>query len=146
MVSFYLTTGSDCCPFLQKLYKVNLSVSQVGRAIIVDGIRQELRIEREVLATPILEAFFDKKMNQVVNKLSAFLARYIYESGQMRYLVVNRLYREVVQPERKLTKEEFYHLLETSEKETIKAVKQWNPNIQEMVVAIKQHFKEGDTP
>src|SRR5437764_124585 len=67
-----------------------LSVSQTGRAIIVDGIRQELRIEREILATPILEAFFDTKMNQVINKLSAFLARYVYESGQMRYLFVNR--------------------------------------------------------
>src|SRR2546423_1138762 len=54
-----------------------LSVSQTGRAMIVDGIRQKLRIEREVLATPILEAFFDKKMNQVINKLSEFLARYV---------------------------------------------------------------------
>ena len=35
-----------------------LSVSQIGRAMIVDGFRQKLRIEREVLATPILEAYF----------------------------------------------------------------------------------------
>src|SRR5205814_560421 len=121
-----------------------LSVSQTGRAMIVDGIRQKLRIEREVLATPILEAFFDKKMNQVINKLSEFLARYVYESGQVRYLFVNRLYREVLHPDTKLTKEEFYKLLERSEKETIKRVKQWNPNIKDMVVAIKHSLKEGD--
>ena len=122
-----------------------LSVSQTGRAMIVDGIRQKLRIEREVLATPILEAFFDTKMNQVINKLSEFLARYVYESGQVRYLFVNRLYREVLHPDTKLTKEEFYKLLETSEKETIKAVKQWNPNIKDMVIAIRHSFKEGET-
>src|SRR6266699_2881793 len=122
-----------------------LCVSQTGRAIIVDGIRQELRIEREVLATPILEAFFEKKMNQVINKLSEFLARYVYESGQVRYLFVNRLYREVLNPDAKLSKEEFYQLLETSEKATIKTVKQWNPNIKDMVIAIRQYFKEEDT-
>ncbi len=123
-----------------------LSVSQTGRAIIVDGIRQELRIEREALATPLLEAFFEKKMNHVINKLSEFLARNVYESGQVRYLFVNRLYREVLNPDRKLTKEEFYKLLETSEKETIKRVKQWNPHMKDMVAAIRQWFKEGDHP
>src|SRR6266516_7633467 len=92
-----------------------LSVSQTGRAMIVDGIRQKLRIEREVLATPILEAFFEKKMNQVINKLAEYVSRSVFESGQLRWLYINTLYREVVHPDKKFTKEEFYKLLETSE-------------------------------
>ena len=67
-----------------------LSVSQIGRAMIVDGIRQRLRIEREVLATPILEAFFDKKMNHVINRLSEVLGRNVFETGQMRWLFINK--------------------------------------------------------
>src|SRR2546421_6405741 len=63
-----------------------VSFSRAGRAILVDGIRQKLRIEREVLAQPMLEAFFDKKMNQVSNRLADFLARSMYEMGQMRWL------------------------------------------------------------
>ena len=122
-----------------------LSLSQIGRAMIVDGMRQKLRIEREVLATPILEAFFDKKMNQMINRLAEYVSRSVFETGQMRWLYINTLYRDVLHPDKKFTKEEFYNLLETSEKETIKSVKQWNPNIKDMVVAIKQWFKEGDT-
>jgi hypothetical protein len=122
-----------------------LSVSQTGRAMVVDGIRQKLRIEREVLATPILEAFFDTKMNQMMNRLAEYVSRSVFETGQLRWLYINTLYREVLHPDMKFTKEEFYKLLETSEKETIKRVKQWNPNIKDMVVAIQQWFKEGDT-
>jgi len=122
-----------------------LSVSQIGRAMIVDGIRQKLRIEREVLATPILEAFFDTKMNQMMNRLAEYVSRSVFETGQLRWLYINTLYREVLHPDKKFTKEEFYKLLETSEKETIKRDKQWNPNIKDMVVAIRQYFKEGDT-
>jgi hypothetical protein len=121
-----------------------LSVSETGRALIVDGIRQKLRIEREVLATPILEAFFDKKMNQVINRFSEFLGRSVYEGGQMRWLFVNTLYREVITPDKKLTQDEFYKLLDTSQKETVKAVKQWNPNIQDVVAAIKKYLCEGE--
>jgi hypothetical protein len=121
-----------------------LSLSQTGRAIIVDGIRQRLRIEREVLATPILEAFFDKKMNRLINRLSEFLARSVYEGGQLRWLFINKLYWEVINPEKKLTKEEFYKLLDTSQKETIKSVKRWNPNIQDVVEAIKNWLKERE--
>jgi hypothetical protein len=121
-----------------------LSVSQTGRAMIVDGIRQKLRIEREVLATPILEASFDTKMNQMMNRLAEYVSRSVFETGQLRWLYINTLYREVLHPDAKLSKEEFYKLLETSEKETIKRVKQWNPNIKDMVAAIRQSFKEGD--
>ena len=120
-----------------------LSLSRTGREILVDGLRQRLRIEREVLATPILEAFFDKKMNQMMNRLSEFLGRSVYEEGQMRWLFVNMLYREVITPDKKLTQDEFYTLLDTSQKETVKSVKQWNANVQDVVEAIKKWLKEG---
>src|SRR2546421_7673892 len=47
---------------LERLAEIDgLSLSQTGRAIIVDGMRERLRLEREVLATPILEAMIDRK-------------------------------------------------------------------------------------
>lgn len=129
-----------------------LGVSQVGRAFIVDGIRKSLRMEREVLGVPILEAFFDRKMNQVINRLAEFLGRSVFETSQVRYLVINTLYRELVldkvkaesDPKKKeqLTKD-FYKLLDQSQKESVKTVKTWNPNIQDIVAAIKQYLKEG---
>ena len=83
-------------------------------------------------------------MNQMMNRLAEYVSRSVFETGQLRWLYINTLYREVVHPDKTFTKEEFYKLLETSEKETIKAVKQWNPNIKDMVTAIRHYFKEGD--
>jgi hypothetical protein len=112
---------------LERLAKNNgLSVSETGRKILVDGIRQRLRLEREVLAMPILEAFFDKKMNQVVNRLAEFLGRIASEQDTKK--------KEALQ-------KAFYQLLDTSQKETVKAVKHWNPNIIDVVAAIKARLK-----
>jgi hypothetical protein len=138
---------------LERLAKQNgLSLSGTGRAILIDGIRQRLRLEREVLAMPILEAFFGKKMNQVVNRLAEFLGRSIYETGQMRWLYVNTLYHESLRriasepdPKKKdALQKEFYNLLDTSQKETMKAVRQWNPNISDVVASIKERLKEKE--
>jgi hypothetical protein len=130
-----------------------LSLSETGRAMIVDGIRQRLRIEREVLATPILEAFFDRKMNQVVNRLAEFLGRSVYEIGQMRWLYVNTLYHDTLRKvataqtseQKETLQQEFYKLLDTSQKETVKAVREWNPKIIDVVAAIKEQLKEETT-
>ncbi len=129
-----------------------ISVSRTGRAIVVDGLRQKLRLEREVLSQPILEAFFDKKMNRLMNRLSELLARSVYETGQLRWLYVNTLYHDIlrriaaetdIKKKEQLSKD-FYTLLDTSQKETIKSVKQWSPNTQDVVAAIKQWLKEGE--
>ena len=106
-------------------------------------VSAKLQKRREILEKPILEAFFDKKMNHVMNRLADFLARSMYEMGQMRWLFVNSLYREVIHPDKKLTEKEFYQLLDTSQKEAVKAVKQWSPNMIDAVKAIRQFLKEG---
>ena len=130
---------------LQRLAESSgLTTSRTGRAILVDGIRRKLRIEREALATPALEATMHKEMNRLINHLSQFLGRSVYETGQTRWLFINKLYREVINPDKKLTKEEFYKLLDTSQKETLKNVKQWNPTINDVVATIKQWLKEGE--
>ncbi len=127
-----------------------LSLSETGRAMIVDGIRHRLRIEREVLATPILEAFFDKKMNQAINRLAEFLGRSVYELGQMRWLYVNTLYHDTLRKvataktaeQKEALQQAFYKLLDTSQKETVKAAKHWNPKIIDVVATIKEQLKE----
>jgi len=130
---------------LQRLASLEgLSISATGKAILMDGLQQKLRIQREVLAQPVLEATIHKEMNRLMNNLSQFHGRSLFEIGQIRWLFVNKLFREVINPEKKFTKEEFYTLLDTSQTETIKSVKQWNPNIQDVVGAIKQFLKEGE--
>ena len=130
-----------------------LSFSETGRAMLIDGIRQRLRLERDVLATPILEAFFDKKMNQVVNRLAEFLGRSVYETGQLRWLYVNTLYHDTLRriatakttQQKEAIQKEFYKLLDTSQKETVKAVREWNPKIIDIVAAIRERLKEETT-
>ena len=122
-----------------------ITLSQTIVAACEELVHQKLKTRREMLEKPILEAFFDKKMNQMINRLAEFLGRSVYEGGQLRWLFVNKLYREVLHPNKTLTKEEFYKLLDTSQKETMKAVKQWNPNIKDIVAAIKEQLKEGES-
>jgi len=121
-----------------------ISLSQVVVSACEELRRVKLQKRREILEKPILEAFFDKKMNYVVNRICEFLARNVYEVEQMRWLFVNTLYREVMNPDKKLTKEQFYKLLDTSQKESIKNVKQWNPNIKEVVDIIRKYLQEGE--
>jgi len=127
-----------------------ISLSQIIVAACEDLVAVKLKRRREILEKPILEAFFDKKMNTVMNRLSEFLGRSVFETGQMRWLFVNTLYRDVLRrtaaektPEKKeALRQEFYKLLDTSQKETVKAVRHWNPNVIDVVTAIKQRLVE----
>jgi hypothetical protein len=123
-----------------------ISFSQIVVAFCEAGVREKYHIQQEMLAQPILEAAIDRKMNRLMNRLAEFLGRSVYEAGQVRWLFVNFLYRQVLNPDKQLTKEEFYNLLDTSQKETIKAVRRWNPHIQDVVSAIKDFLKgeEGE--
>ncbi len=129
-----------------------ISLSQTVVAACEELVHQKLLKRREILEKPILEAFFDKKMNSVINRLSEYLGRSVYETGQLRWLYVNTLYHDALNqiaaetdPKKKeqLSKD-FYKLLDTSQKETIKSVKQWSPNIQDVVRAIKEYLREGE--
>ena len=127
-----------------------LSVSQTGRGMIIHGIRQELKIEREVLAVPILEAYFDKKLNHIMNAQAEYLGRILLETGQLRLLYVNTLFQEnnrqiANEPDvekKKTLREKFYKLLDNSLREAVKNVKAWSPSVKECIEAIKQYFKE----
>lgn len=126
-----------------------LSVSETGRAMIVDGTRQRLRLEREVMGMEMLEAFFDKKVNSIMNRLAEYLSRSIYETGQLRWLYVNTLYHDTLRriaaekdtKRKEALQKDFYKLLDTSQRETVKAVREWNPKITAIVAAIKERLK-----
>lgn len=151
-VKTYIWMDADEKGHLERIARSKgLSVSQTGRAILVDAMRQELRVEREVLATPILEAAIKREMSVLINCLSDYLARTLLETNQMRYLFVNNLYQETLrregaetdpQKKRQVT-EKFYTLLDKSLKEAVKSIKQWNPEIKELVLSIKR-FLTGE--
>jgi hypothetical protein len=127
-----------------------ISLSQTVVSACEALVRVKLERRRDILEKPILEAFFDKKITRVTNRLAEFLGRSVFETGQMRWLFVNTLYRDVLRqvaaeqsPEKKeALRHAFYKLLDTSQKETVKAVKHWNPNIIDVVATIKAQLKE----
>jgi hypothetical protein len=119
-----------------------ISQSQLVVAACEQLVHAKLQKRREMLEKPILEAFFDKKLNRVLTIFGEYLGRTIYETGQLRFLFINKLYREVVHQGQQLTREEYYQLLDESQRETLKTVKQWNPNAQDIVAAIKRKLQE----
>ncbi len=121
-----------------------LSISQTGRTILVDGLRAKLRLEREVLAQPVLEATIHKEIGRLISKLSLLLGNGMFETGQMRRLFVNHLYRSVIDPSQKLTKEAFYNLLDTCREETIKHMFAKTRQNTEVVAAIARWLREQE--
>ena len=61
-----------------------LSLSQTGRAIIVDGLRQRLRIEREALSQPVIETTIRKYFSRMI----FFLARIAFDLGVIKGLMI----------------------------------------------------------
>jgi len=107
-------------------------------------VRMKRQKRREVLEKPILEAFFDKKLNFVIHQLADYVSRQLVEVEQLRWLYVNHLYYSVLNPDKKLTKEDFYKLLDKSQKEAVKAAKAWNPNMQSVAAEVKKYLQEGE--
>jgi hypothetical protein len=121
-----------------------LSFSQAGRHILVEGIEQKLRIKRDVLAEPAITAAMHKEMTRLTNNLAEFQGRILFEVGQLRWLYVNKMYWEVLNPDKTLTKEEYRGLLKTSIDETMKNLHRYVPQIAEVVAAIKKWFAAGE--
>ena len=61
-----------------------LTLSQTGRAIIVDGLRQRLRIEREALAQPVLETTLRRYFSRII----FFLARMAFDIAVLKGLMI----------------------------------------------------------
>ena len=63
---------------------MGLSLSQTGRAMLADGIRQKLRIEREVLAQPIIETTLRKFFSRMI----FLLARMAFDIAVLKGLMI----------------------------------------------------------
>ena len=120
-----------------------ISLSQTVVAGCEELVRVRLERRREILQEPILEAMIDRKINRLINYLSQYLGRIAYETGQTRLLLINSMLREVIHPGKKLSKDEFYELLDKSSKDTLKNIHRFIPPISDVIEGIKQWLKEG---
>jgi hypothetical protein len=68
-----------------------LSLSETGRAILLDGLQQKLRLEREALAEPLMRKIIREEVIPVLNRSVFFQARDAYESGLTRRIVTDIL-------------------------------------------------------
>ncbi len=124
-----------------------VSLSQTVVAGLEEWVRQKLHIQHAVLLQPIIETTIHKEMNRLITNLSQYQGRIVFDVGQIRWLFINTLYREVIHPNKTLTKEEFYELLDKSSKETMKNAHRFIPQIHEVVAAMKKWLmrEEEDT-
>ena len=121
-----------------------ISLSQAVVSACEELVRMKRQTRREVLEKPILEAFFDKKLGFVVNQQTNYLSRLLVEVEQLRWLYVNVLQFHVLHPNKELPKEKYYQLLDDSQKEAVKAVKAWKPDIHSVAVEVKKYLQERE--
>jgi hypothetical protein len=91
-----------------------ISLSQIVVSFCEAGVAEKLHIQQEILAEPILRKLIREELRPLRNSLSEFHGRELFELGQVRWLFINKLYREVIHPEKKFTTEELYTLLDAS--------------------------------
>jgi hypothetical protein len=112
-----------------------LSVSRTGRAIVVAGLRQRLRLEREVLSQPVLEAAIDRKMN----RLDWLLVRIAFDVGQIRGLATNILGRQ-----QGVNEEILKTILQESSKAAKMSITRRTPQLTELMEMLEQWIHEHE--
>jgi hypothetical protein len=117
-----------------------ISFSQTVIALLENGVAAKLHLQQEILAEPRLRKLLREELSPLKNTLAEFHGRELLETGQIRWLMVNRLYQQVLNPNEKLTEQGFYGLLDTSRKETLKSIHQWNHTIIEAVKAVRKRL------
>src|SRR5437660_10890534 len=82
---------------VQRKAKVEgISASQVGKAYIGQGIRQDLHQQHAVLLQPIIEEAIRKEMTKYSTRLALLLVRVAFEVGMIRILTIKILRRKQV--------------------------------------------------
>jgi hypothetical protein len=118
-----------------------LSFSQTGRLLIVDGLVQKLRIQREVTATPALEAALHREMNRLIGSLAEFEGRTLFAVDRLHWLTINKMQWDVLHPNTALTEKEYRGLLKRSIDDTMKNVYRFIPHIAAYVQAVKKWLR-----
>jgi hypothetical protein len=121
-----------------------ISFSQTVIAILKHGVAEKLHQKQEILAEPIVRKILREELRPLKNTLAEFHGRELFETGQIRWLLVNRLFRQVLNTNGKLTEQGFYGLLETSRKETLNSIHQWNHTIIEAVNVIRKKLVQAE--
>lgn len=123
-----------------------ISVSAAGGAFLERALQQNIDMQYGSLLQPAVEAAVSKAINRLINNHSSYLGRMVFDAGQIRWLFINTLYREVIHPGKTLTKEEFYSLLDKSSEETVKNSNSYIPQVAEIIKSMKTQLaaQEGE--
>ncbi len=114
-----------------------VSLSATGAAYLERAMQASVDMQYGALLQPIVEASIAKAMKALINNQSSYLGRLVFDAGQLRWLFINKLYREVLHPNKAMAKEEFYALLDKSSKETMKNINRFIPQVAEIVKGVK---------
>jgi hypothetical protein len=117
-----------------------LSMSATGAALLAGAIRQKLHIQQGVLIAPLIKQAVRDQMQGISNRLAFLLARNAFSSEQTRAIATNILGRQD-----DMTEEKLKHILGMTKRTAKANLTRRNPELEELIVAIKQWLEHEET-
>jgi hypothetical protein len=116
-----------------------LSMSATGAALLEAAIRQKLHIQQGVLLQPLVKQAIRDQMQGLSNRLAWLMARNVFASEHTRSLVTNILSR---QPG--MTEEKLKDILARTQQVAKGNLTRRNPELEELIDALKKWLDEGE--
>jgi hypothetical protein len=117
-----------------------LSMSATGAALLEGAIRQKLHLQQGVLLQPLIKQAIRDQMQGISNRLAFLLARNAFSSEQTRSLVTNILGRQSG-----MTEDLLKTILEMTKRTAKGNLTRRNPELEELIAAIKQWLDYEET-
>ena len=110
-----------------------LTVSKVSASFLQQALQNNADMHYSALLTPIIESAIDKRMRSRDNRLAWLLARNAFAAEQTRAIATNILGRQD-----DMTEETLKHILARTKRTAHGILTRRNPELEELIVAIKQ--------
>jgi hypothetical protein len=117
-----------------------LSMSATGAGLLEGAIRQKLHLQQGVLLQPLIKQAIRDQMQGISNRLAFLLARNAFSSEQTRSLATNILGRQSG-----MTEETLKTILEMTKRTAKGNLTRRNPELEELIAAIKQWLDYEET-
>jgi hypothetical protein len=117
-----------------------ISFSQTVISLLEESVLAKLHRQKETFSEPLLRKLIREELRPLQHTLAEFHGRELFETGQMRWLLVNQLFWQVLPPTEQMTEKRLYDLLDTARKETLASINQWNHMIVEAVQIIRKRL------
>src|SRR5512135_3288897 len=88
-----------------------ISFSQTVISLLEASVLARLHRHKETFSEPLMRKLIREELRPLQHTLAEFHGRELLETGQMRWLLVNQLFWQVLPPKEQLTEKRLYELL-----------------------------------